>query len=244
MEPSAGGGLGVDSLSYSYGARQALSDVTFEIEKGAFCALLGQNGAGKSTLFSILTRLLVPDGGVVRFAGVALDRAPRMALARMGIVFQQPSLDADLSVRRNLRYFASLHGLSGKDVDRRIAAVLERLGMADRAGDRARELSGGQRRRVEIARALLHGPEVLLLDEPTVGLDARSRAAITAHVHDLCVEDRLTVLWATHLVDEIRPSDDVIVLHRGRVLAHRGAGALAAGRPLAEAFLAMTAVPE
>ncbi len=115
--------------------------------------------------------------------------------------------------------------------------------MAERAGDRVRELSGGQRRRVEIARALLHGPEVLLLDEPTVGLDAESRAAITAHVHDLCVEERLTVLWATHLVDEIRPSDDVIVLHRGRVLAHSRAAALADGRDLAATFLAMTAAP-
>lgn len=243
MAAGNGTGLEVETLGFSFGARRALQDVTFEVEQGAFCALFGQNGAGKSTLFSILTRLLVPDAGNVRVGGADLSRQPRLALSRMGIVFQQSTLDADLSVRFNLGYFAALQGLSGRDAERRIQASLERASLADRGRDPVRELSGGQRRRVEIARALLHDPEVLLLDEPTVGLDSASRAAMTAHVHDLCGERGLTALWATHLVDEIRLDDDVVVLHEGRVLAHDRAEAMAAGRPLADALLALTVEP-
>ena len=136
-------------------------------------------------MFSLLTRLLVAREGNIRVAGFDMARSPRAALARIGVVFQQPTLDLDLSVQRNLRYFAGLHGMSGRPAAVAIAAALDRLGMAERAGETVRALNGGHRRRMEIARALIHGPQVLLLDEPTVGLDAAARRAITGHVHDL-----------------------------------------------------------
>jgi len=163
-------GIRVADLSYRYGAKTALDDVSFKVGAGDFCALLGPNGAGKSTLFSLLTRLFVPPSGTVEIAGVNLHQNPRAALAKLGIVFQQTTLDMDLTVRQNLSYFAALHGLSGRDRARRIDAVLDRLDIADRAREKARTLNGGHRRRTEIARALLHDPSVLLLDEPTVGL--------------------------------------------------------------------------
>ncbi|HKK84241.1 MAG TPA: ATP-binding cassette domain-containing protein, partial [Roseovarius sp.] len=187
-------GLYVQNLSYAYGAKQALRDVTFGVEPGQFCALLGPNGAGKSTLFSLLTRLFTTSQGRIEVAGHDMTKHPRAALARMGVVFQQPTLDLDLTVHRNLTYFAALHGLSGRDADARITAALERLNMAERATERTRDLNGGHRRRLEIARCLIHDPAVLLLDEPTVGLDAAARRAITDHVHDLSRNDGLTVL--------------------------------------------------
>ncbi len=236
---SGGGGLRIRHLSHAYRARQALDDVSFEVAPGDFCALLGPNGAGKSTLFALLTRLFTTDEGRIFVAGHDLARAPLAALAEVGVVFQQSTLDLDLSVRRNLRYFAALHGLSGRAAEARIGAALERLGMGERAGERVRDLNGGHRRRTEIARALVHGPRVLLLDEPSVGLDAASRAAIVAHVHDLAAEG-LTVLWATHLTDEVRPEDRLVVLHRGRVLADATAGDVAGAAPLTDVFLTMT----
>ena len=236
-------GICVDAVGYRYGRRVALEDVSFRIEAGRFCALLGPNGAGKSTLFALLTHLFVTAQGRIRIAGFDLAGQPRGALARLGVVFQQPTLDLDLSVRRNLGYFAALHGLAGRAAERRIDQALDRLGMRERAQERARDLSGGHRRRIEIARALVHAPEVLLLDEPTVGLDAASRASITTQVHALCTEQGLTVLWATHLVDEVRPQDDLVILHHGRVLVHDQAARVAGDAPLSETFLAMTAGP-
>jgi ABC-2 type transport system ATP-binding protein len=233
------GGLAVSGVSFSYGDRLALDDVSFDVGAGQFCALLGPNGAGKSTLFSLLTRLLVSRRGRTSVAGFDLAERPRAALARMGVVFQQPTLDLDVSVRRNLRYFAGLQGMSGRAAEAAIDAALGRLGMAERAGETVRALNGGHRRRMEIARALIHAPEVLLLDEPTVGLDAASRRAITDHVHDLAASG-LAVLWATHLVDEIRGSDRVVVLHRGRVLRRDRADAIAGAGTLADAFLSLT----
>jgi ABC-2 type transport system ATP-binding protein len=240
MTRSAQGGVLVRDLSYSFGSRRALDGVSFEVAPGDFCALLGPNGAGKSTLFALLTRLVTSSRGEIRIAGVDLSRSPRAALARMGVVFQQPTLDLDLTVRRNLGYFAALHGLSGREAEARIQAALERLDMADRAGELARNLNGGHRRRTEIARALIHDPRVLLLDEPTVGLDAASRANITGHVHGLASEMGLTVLWATHLTDEVWPGDRLVVLHQGRVLADSTAGEVSGGRPLTQVFLEMT----
>jgi ABC-2 type transport system ATP-binding protein len=232
-------GLSVEGVSYRYGAKTALDDVSFSVEPGRFTALLGPNGAGKSTLFALLTRLLVAPEGRITVAGNDLARTPRAALARIGVVFQQPTLDLDLSVRRSLRYFAGLHGIAGRRAETAIDAALDRLGMRERAGEQVRALNGGHRRRMEIARALIHDPAVLMLDEPTVGLDARSRQAITAHVHDLAA-DGMAVLWATHLVDEIRPEDPVIVLHRGKVLVNASAAEIAGGSTLSAAFLAMT----
>lgn len=231
-------GLTVEGIGHDWGARRALDGVSFTVERGRFCALLGPNGAGKSTLFGILTRLFTPRTGRIAVAGHDMARTPRAALARMGVVFQASTLDPDLTVRRNLLYFAALHGFSGREAEMRAMAALERLGMAERAEEKAAGLNGGHRRRMEIARALLHRPDVLLLDEPTVGLDAASRAAITQHVHELA-SGGLTVLWATHLVDEVGPQDRLVILHRGRVLADGEAGDIG-GKDLTGRFLALT----
>lgn len=235
-------GLEVAGLSYSYGARQALSEVSFRVPPGTFCALLGPNGAGKSTLFNLLTRLFVSPRGQITIAGHDLARQPRAALARLGIVFQQSTLDLDLTVGQNLTYFAALHGLSGRGAQARIDAALDRLDMRERAQERCRALNGGHRRRTEIARALIHGPAVLLLDEPTVGLDAAARAAITDHVHGLA-EEGVTVLWATHLTDEVRTDDRLVILHRSRVLAQGTACEIAGDSSLRDRFLALTGPP-
>lgn len=235
-------GLAVSGVTHDHGARRALDEVSFRITPGRFCALLGPNGAGKSTLFSLLTRLTALQAGRIEIGGQEMARAPRAALAQIGVVFQQSSLDPDLSVTENLRYAAALHGIWGREAGRRIGAALVRLGMAERGRERVSDLNGGHRRRAEIARALLHRPAVLLLDEPTVGLDAASRAAITAHVHDLARQGGLTVLWATHLADEVAPDDQVVVLHRGRVVLDAPARGIAPDGDLAARFLDLTAV--
>lgn len=232
--------LSISGLSHNYGARAALSDVHFDVEPGVFCALLGPNGAGKSTLYSRLTRLITGPPAKISIAGIDLETAPRKALARMGIVFQQSTLDLELTAHQNLVYFAALHGIGGRDARLRIAAALERLDMAERAHEKVRALNGGHRRRTEIARALLHRPQVLLLDEATVGLDAAARSQITAHVHDLCAVDGITVLWATHLTDEISPNDQVVILHQGKVLANEQSKTIAGDTGLKETFLSMT----
>ena len=232
--------LSLEGVSFRYGAKRALDGVSFALPRGRFCALLGPNGAGKSTLFALLTRLLVTREGTIRVAGHDMAREPRAALAKIGVVFQQPTLDLDMTVARNMAYFAALHGISGRVAQVRIDAALDRLEMRERAGEKVRALNGGHRRRMEIARALVHGPELLLLDEPTVGLDTASRLAITEHVHALAGEG-LSVFWCTHLVDEIAPQDDVVVLHRGRVLAHDRAQEIAGEGTLQAAFMAMTA---
>lgn len=232
--------LEVSDLSFRYGAKEALKRVSFAVEAGQFCALLGPNGAGKSTLFALLTRLFVARDGQIRVLGQDLQANPRAALAAMGVVFQQSTLDLDLSVARNLAYFGALQGLSRRAARLRAGEVLERLAMAERAGEPVRALNGGHRRRLEIARALMHRPRLLLLDEPTVGLDARARVAITDHVHDLARDEGIAVLWATHLVDEVRPEDAVVILHQGAVRETGAAAALSHGKSLARHFIALT----
>jgi ABC-2 type transport system ATP-binding protein len=211
--------LAVRDVSFTYKASKVLDQVSFTVEKGRFAALLGPNGAGKTTLFSLITRLLAMRQGTIAICGLDLQTSRAAALAPLGIVFQQPTLDLDLTVRQNLHYFARLRGLSRAEAEQRIERELTRLGMAERARETVRALNGGHRRRVEIARALLHDPELLLLDEPTVGLDFPSRKAIVEHVHDLATERRIGILWTTHLIDEIRPTDDLILLHQGRIVA-------------------------
>jgi ABC-2 type transport system ATP-binding protein len=218
--PSQHPALSVEGVSHSYGSRPALDDVTFSIAPATFAVLLGLNGAGKSTLFSLITRLYGTQRGRIAIFGHDVGRSPGDALRLIGVVFQSRTLDLDLSVMQNLMYHAALHGIGKRAARRRADEVLARIALADRAHDKARNLSGGQMRRVEIARALLHQPRLLVLDEPTVGLDVQSRADILAHVRRLVAEDGVSVLWATHLTDEASSSDDVVVLHRGRVLAH------------------------
>jgi ABC-2 type transport system ATP-binding protein len=211
--------LAVEGVSHCYGSRRALQDVSFTVAAGSFTALLGLNGAGKSTLFSIVTRLFGTQAGRIGIFGHDIGRAPGEALRRMGVVFQPRTLDLDLSVTQNLLYHAALHGISRRDARMRSDEVLSRMGLADRPGSKVRDLSGGQMRRLEIARALLHRPRLLLLDEATVGLDVKARAEILGHVRRLVIEQGIGVLWATHLFDEIVPSDDLVILHQGRILA-------------------------
>jgi ABC-2 type transport system ATP-binding protein len=210
--------LAVSGLSYSYGRRKALADVSFELPAGRFVVLLGPNGAGKTTLFSLATRLFSAPAGSIRVFGHDTARAPGAALSLLGVVFQQRTLDLDLTAGQNLIYHATLHGMRFRDGRRRAKEELARTGLAGEIDRKVRQLSGGQLRRVEIARALLHAPKLLLCDEATVGLDIGSRAELLRYVRGLVAERRLAILWATHLVDEVGPEDAVIVLHKGRIL--------------------------
>ncbi|MEI6545316.1 MAG: ABC transporter ATP-binding protein, partial [Methylococcales bacterium] len=208
--------LSIENLSFSYGGKKALDQLGFSINSGECTLLLGPNGAGKSTLFSLITRLYDSHEGQIELCGFNVKQQTRQALAKLGVVFQQTTLDMDLSVMQNLRYHTSLHGLGRKVALQRIQQELERLNMYERRFEKIRQLNGGHRRRVEIARALLHKPALLLLDEPTVGLDVPSRLAIVEYVHQLVAEEKLAVLWASHLIDEIYPEDHLIVLHKGQ----------------------------
>jgi ABC-2 type transport system ATP-binding protein len=210
--------LEVAAVSHFYGSKQALDAVSFSIAPATFTALLGLNGAGKTTLFSLISHLYDTRQGSIRIFGHDISRASGEALRRVGIVFQARTLDLDLSVYQNLSYHASLHGIGGRDARQRIEAVLETVDMQGRQRDKARSLSGGQMRRIEIARALLHRPSLLLLDEATVGLDIQSRAGILATIRKLVETERIGVLWATHLIDEVDNSDDVVVLRQGKLV--------------------------
>lgn len=209
----------VEHVTFQYGAKTALNDVNFALQAGQFSALLGPNGAGKSTLFALLTRLYTLQQGSILLQDLSLKTAPAAVMQKIGVVFQQSTLDLDLSVQQNLSYHAALHGLSGTLAKTRITQELERMQLTERAHERVRSLNGGHRRRVEIARALLHKPDVLLLDEPTTGLDPQTRQKLNQHVRALCADSQLTVLWATHLIEEIHPDDRVLLLHKGQLLA-------------------------
>lgn len=236
--------LEVERVAKSYGEVQALKDLSLRIAPGEFVALLGPNGAGKSTLFQLLCGLFVPDAGGIRICGEDFRRHPTRGLARLGVVFQQPTLDLDLSVAGNLRFHAALQGL-GRAGRARIAPLLEEMGLGPSANASCRTLSGGNRRKVELARALLHLPELLLMDEATVGLDPASRRALLSQVRALCRERHVSVLWATHLVDEADAADRVLILHRGRKLAEGAPAQLiaaSASATLEDAFLKLTCV--
>lgn len=214
--------LSVASVSHAYGRHHALADVSFDVASGRFTALLGLNGAGKSTLVSLVTRLYGIQTGQISIFGHDIDRTPGEALRQLGVVFQPRTLDLDLSVMQNLLYHAALQGIARGEARARSADMLLRIGLTGRADSKVRALSGGQMRRVEIARALLHRPRLLLLDEATVGLDIQARADILRHIRLMTADEGIGVLWATHLLDEISADDDLVILHHGRVLA-RGA---------------------
>lgn len=239
--------LSVAGVSHAFGERRALADVSLEVPAGSFTVLLGLNGAGKSTLFALITRLYDNVGGEIRVCGHDVRRSPSVALREIGVVFQSRALDADLSVLQNLAYHAALHGFGRAVASARAMALLGMVGLGDKAHDKLRSLSGGQARRVEIARALLHEPRCLLLDEATVGLDIGAREGVIDLVRELVAHRRLGVLWATHLIDEIAPSDRVVVLHKGRVLfegSHDGLLAAADTKTVRAAFTALTAAAD
>ena len=233
-------GIQIESVTHHYGEKIALKDVNLEVRSGTFCALLGLNGAGKSTLFSLLCRLYLCQSGQIFIAGVNLETDPGRALSKIGIVFQQPTLDLELTVKQNLSYFGGLHGLGGVALHTAIDEALERLQMRERSNEKVRTLNGGHRRRMEIARALMHKPSVLLLDEPTVGLDAQTRQQITDHVHNLAKSDGLTILWATHLVDEVMTNDQLVMLHHGSVIKNGITQSITGQKKLAKVFAEFT----
>ena len=235
--------LTIRQLTKRYGARTALAGLTLDLAPASLVVLLGPNGAGKSTLFQVLTGLFVADEGEVTVHGFSLRRQATAALRHIGVVFQQVSLDLDLSVERNLRFHADLHGLARAQASERIAAGTAALGLAGELARPVRELSGGNRRKVELVRALLHRPALLLMDEPTVGLDPQSRRDLMAAIRADIAARGTSVLWATHLVHEAEAADRVLVLHQGRLLADgtpREVAARLGGASLEEAFIRAT----
>ena len=235
--------LKVDQLTQRYGSKVALKALSFELPRGGFVALLGPNGAGKSTLFQVLTGLFAADEGDVEVAGFSMRHQARKALAHIGVVFQQQSLDLDLSVARNLQFQADLHGLPRAVASMRIAAEVARMKLTADMNKPVRQLSGGSRRKVELARALLHQPSLLLMDEATVGLDPQSRRDLLNHLQTEVKTRGVTVLWATHLVAEAEAADRVLVLHQGSLMADGTPAQVTAalgGDSLEAAFIAAT----
>jgi ABC-2 type transport system ATP-binding protein len=212
--------LTIKTLNHNFGNLRALDNVNITLNEGDYSILLGLNGAGKTTLFSLITRLYDNQTGSIEIFSNNIKKNPSKALANIGVVFQQPTVDLDLTVEQNLQYHASLHGMRKKLALDNALTELSRQNMEDILKKKIRELSGGQRRRVEIVRALMHNPKLLLLDEPTVGVDIESRKLIIKHVKSLCKEKKLAVLWATHLIDEVDQDGKLIVLHQGKVLAN------------------------
>ena len=216
---NSGAALELVSVSKTYGHTQALDEVSLAIQSSQFVGLLGQNGAGKTTLFQLLTGLFNSDSGQIRVCGHDIRRFPIAALSSIGVVFQQSTLDLDLTVQGNLKFHCLLHGLSRSQVENRISSELERFDMTAVRHQPVRSLSGGNRRKIELIRSLLHRPRLLLMDEATVGLDPESRKALVNYVISLCKERDLAVLWSTHIVEELHQAERVIVLDRGRMLA-------------------------
>ena len=211
--------LVVEALTHRYGERTALNKVGFEVARGEIFGLLGPNGGGKTTLFRILSTLVAPSEGNVRMFGIDVVRDQSEIRRRIGVVFQAPSLDRKLTVLENLRHQGHLYNLRGRDLQSRIDRLLARFGMADRKGDLVETLSGGQRRRVELAKGLLHKPQVLLLDEPSTGLDPRVRRELSDYLEQLRDEDGVTILLTTHLMEEADRCDRLAILDRGQLVA-------------------------
>lgn len=235
--------LSITHISKHYGQRPALDDVSMVLQAGQFCVLLGTNGAGKSTLLQLLSGLFVPDEGTITVDGLSLQQYPAQVLARIGVVFQQQALDLDLSVRRNLQFHADLHGMSRAIARQRMADGANRLGLANDLDRTVRELSGGNRRKVELIRALLHQPGLILMDEATVGLDPKSRHDLLRVVREDVTQRSCCVLWATHWVEEAEQANRVLVLHRGQLIADGSPAEVTAalGYPtLEQGFIART----
>ena len=209
--------LELNQIDFSYGKKQVLKNVSLSIKQGTFSVLLGLNGAGKSTLFSLVTRLLNLQKGEIFINGFSIQDYSN-ALKDIGIVFQEPTLDLDLTVKQNLYYYGSLKGLSFKETILSIQDEIEKLELLDVMDITVRNLNGGHRRRVEILRALINKPKLLLLDEATVGLDLKSRFDILAYVRDLVVSKNISVLWITHLFDEVTLEDDLSIIKAGEII--------------------------
>ncbi|MAM61773.1 ATP-binding cassette domain-containing protein [Maritimibacter sp. UBA3975] len=241
--------LEMTAVEKSYGNVKALDGVDLALGKSRFVGLLGPNGAGKSTLFQIISGLFVPDAGTVKLFGMTHGADGPAIRRRMGVVFQARSVDLDMTIRANLRFHGRLFGLGGRKLDARIDALAEQFDLTDLVKRPVRNLSGGQQRKVEIARALINDPDFLIMDEPSAGLDTPSRRALVADIRRLAAEQDVAILWATHLVDEVDDADDVVMLVKGKVVADGAPATLikdAGAEDLTDAYAKLTggATPE
>ena len=209
----------IADLSFSYGRQRALQNVSFGVQEGQIFGLLGPNGGGKTTLFRILCTLLVPQQGHAKVAGVDVKEDPHGVRRMIGVVFQSNSLDPQLTAEENLLCQGRLYGLGGRELKARSESLMNRFGLDSRSKDRVGALSGGLRRRVELAKGLLHAPQVLILDEPTVGLDPGARSDFWKYLRKLRDEGGITLLFTTHLMEEPQHCDHLVILSEGQVVA-------------------------
>ena len=232
--------LEINNIKKYYGPFLALNNICLKLKPNELVVLLGPNGAGKSTLFSIITGLASADSGECFINGNNVASQSIGALKNLGVVFQQPTIDLELSVKENLLFHARLHGLRVSSLKKIIENELHENGLEKKINNKVRTLSGGERRKVELIRALLHKPKMLLMDEPTVGLDPGSRAELLKKILYLKNSKNLSVLWTTHLVDEAEKADKIIILNKGKIIAIGSSGEildLAEENNLAKAFL-------
>ncbi|MBI3269852.1 MAG: ABC transporter ATP-binding protein [Planctomycetes bacterium] len=230
-------------LTHRYGERVALAALDLAVQCGEIFGLLGPNGGGKTTLFRVLSTLMAPTGGTARVLGLDVGKDARAIRSRIGVVFQTPSLDKKLKVIENLRYAGHLYGLAGADLDRRIQELLERFRLADRASDLVEKLSGGLQRRVDLARGLLHGPELVLMDEPTTGLDPGARIDLWEHLRALRAGGKMTLLVTTHLMEDAEKCDRLGILDQGKLVG-LGAPEALKGQIGGDVITVGTAAPE
>ncbi len=209
--------LKLDNIFYKYNKDLVLKDISLDIKKSSFFVLLGLNGAGKSTIFALITRLLSLQEGTISINGFDL-KDYKNALKNIGIVFQEPTLDLDLTVKQNLYYYGSMQGLSFKQTMLSVDDEIDKLELREKLDVTVRDLNGGHRRRVEILRALINDPKILLLDEATVGLDVKSRFDILKYIREIIKKRELSVLWITHLFDEVENDDDVAIIKNGQII--------------------------
>jgi len=210
--------LEVKNINKSYSNLKALDSVSFSIDEGQYVAIIGPNGSGKSTLLQILTGLFLPDSGEVNIFNLGLKKNLTFILSKMGIVFQQPTMDGELSIYANLKFHSQLHGMSNILANNRIKELVEKFGLKEHLNKQAKNLSGGLKRRLEIARSILHNPKILILDEATSGLDPESRKNILTYITDLNKNEKLTIISITHLKDETKDVDKVIMLKNGKLV--------------------------
>ena len=209
----------IDGLEHRYGKNIALAGIDFQVERGEIFGLLGPNWGGKTTLFRILSTLIRPYAGTARILGTDVNQHPEKVRRHFGVVFQSPSLDKELTARENLVHQGHLYALNKSELRARCDTLLEQVGLADRAGDRIKTFSGGMQRRLEVAKGLLHQPELLFLDEPTTGLDPGARSDLWQYLNRLCKQDGVTILVTTHLMEEAERCDRLVILDQGKIVS-------------------------
>ena len=238
--------LDLQGVRKSYGKTEARKGVTFSVDRARIVGLLGPNGAGKSTLFQIAAGLFAPDAGTVSVFGLDYRKSAAQILSRLGVVFQARAIDLDMTVSANLRFHAALFGLGHAATSERIDEVGTLLEINDMMKKPVRTLSGGNQRRVEVARAMLNRPDLLLMDEPTVGLDPTTRKLLVGHLHAVREQNGTSILWATHIVEELEDADHIILIRSGEIVGEGAPAELIArtgATDLTGAYIALTGTP-